>query len=79
MASAAPLLRHALEICRFAAGHLVQQHRRQVATQRPEWKTEMEQNFWSDEFVPGDQFRRNIAQEYATIKALFTDLGLAKQ
>ena len=49
------------------------------ATQTPEWKTEMEQNFWSDEFVPGDQFRKNIAQEYATTKALFTDLGLAKQ
>jgi putative tricarboxylic transport membrane protein len=49
------------------------------ATQTPEWKSDMEQNFWSDEFVPGEEFRRNLAQEYATTKALFVDLGLAKQ
>ena len=34
------------------------------ATQTPEWKSDMEQNFWSDEFVPGDEFRKNLAQEY---------------
>jgi putative tricarboxylic transport membrane protein len=49
------------------------------ATQTPEWKADMEQNFWSDEFVLGDEFRKNLAQEYATTKALFVDLGLAKQ
>jgi putative tricarboxylic transport membrane protein len=49
------------------------------ATQTAEWKADMEQNFWSDEFVPGDEFRKSVAQEYATTKALFVDLGLAKQ
>jgi putative tricarboxylic transport membrane protein len=49
------------------------------ATQTPEWKSDMEQNFWSDEFVTGEEFRKNLAQEYATTKALFVDLGLAKQ
>jgi putative tricarboxylic transport membrane protein len=49
------------------------------ATQTADWKADMEQNFWSDEFIPGDEFRKNLAQEYATTKALFVDLGLAKQ
>jgi putative tricarboxylic transport membrane protein len=49
------------------------------ATQTADWKTDMEQNFWSDEFIPGEEFRKNLAQEYATTKALFVDLGLAKQ
>jgi putative tricarboxylic transport membrane protein len=49
------------------------------ATQTPEWKSDMEQNFWSDEFILGEAFRRNLAEEYATTKALFVDLGLAKQ
>jgi putative tricarboxylic transport membrane protein len=48
------------------------------ATQTPEWKSDMEQNFWSDEFIPGAEFRKNLAQEYATTKAMFVDLGLAK-
>ena len=49
------------------------------ATVSPEWKTVMEQNFWSDNFVPGTEFRKTLPAEYATVKALFTDLGLAKQ
>jgi hypothetical protein len=39
----------------------------------------LEQNFWSDEFIPGDEFRRSLEQEYATTKALFAELGLGKQ
>jgi putative tricarboxylic transport membrane protein len=49
------------------------------ATQTPEWKSDMEQNFWSDEFVPGEAFRKSLDQEYATAKALFVELGIAKQ
>jgi putative tricarboxylic transport membrane protein len=49
------------------------------STQTPEWKSDMEQNFWSDEFIPGEEFRRSLEQEYATTKALFAELGLAKQ
>jgi putative tricarboxylic transport membrane protein len=49
------------------------------ATQTPEWKSDMEQNFWSDEFVPGEEFRKSLAQDYATTKTLFVELGLAKQ
>ena len=49
------------------------------ATQTADWKTDMEQNFWSDNFVPGAEFRKSLPQEYATLKAVFTDFGLAKQ
>ncbi len=49
------------------------------ATESTEWKTDMEQNFWSDNFVPGAEFRKSLAQEYATLKSVFVDLGLAKQ
>ena len=49
------------------------------ATQSADWKADMEQNFWSDNFVPGEEFRKSIAQEYATVKSLFVDLSLAKQ
>jgi putative tricarboxylic transport membrane protein len=49
------------------------------ATQTQDWKTDMEQNFWSDNFVPGAEFRKTLPQEYATLKAVFTDFGLAKQ
>jgi putative tricarboxylic transport membrane protein len=48
------------------------------ATQTADWKAEMEQNFWSDEFIRGEEFRKNLPQEYATTKALFVEFGLAK-
>jgi putative tricarboxylic transport membrane protein len=48
------------------------------ATETPEWKADIEQNFWSDHFVPGEEFRKNLAQEYGTMKSLFADLGLAR-
>ena len=49
------------------------------ATQTADWKTDMEQNFWSDNFIAGAEFRKSLPQEYATLKAVFTDLALAKQ
>jgi putative tricarboxylic transport membrane protein len=48
-------------------------------TETAEWKADIDRNFWSGNFVPGDEFRRNLAQEYATMKSLFVDLGLARQ
>ncbi len=49
------------------------------ATQTPEWRTDLEKNYWSDYFVTGAQFRKNLDQEYADIKVVLTELGLAKQ
>jgi len=48
------------------------------ATEAPEWKTDIERNFWSDDFVAGEQFRKDLDQDYAAMKAVLVDLGLAK-
>ena len=48
------------------------------ATDTPDWKADLEKNFWTDHFVTGAQLRKDIEQEYATTKAVLADLGLAK-
>lgn len=48
------------------------------ATEAPEWKTDLERNYWSDDFVPSAQFRKDLDKDYAAMKALLTELGLAK-
>jgi len=49
------------------------------ATQVPEWRADLEKNYWSDEFVTGAQFRKDLDKEYANMKAVLTELGLAKR
>jgi len=49
------------------------------ATEAPEWKTDLERNYWSDDFVPSAQFRKDLDQDYAAMKTLLTELGLAKK
>ena len=48
------------------------------ATQAPEWKADIEKNFWSDDFVTGEQFRKDLDKDYADMRAVLVDLGLAK-
>ena len=48
------------------------------ATQSPEWKADIEKNFWSDDFVTGEQFRKDLDKDYADMRAVLVDLGLAK-
>jgi len=48
------------------------------ATQVPEWKEGILQNYWSDDFVTGAQFAKDLAKEYADTRAVLVDLGLAK-
>jgi putative tricarboxylic transport membrane protein len=48
------------------------------ASQSAEWKTELERNYWSDDFVTSAQFRKDLDKDYADMKAVLTDLGLAK-
>lgn len=48
------------------------------ATQAPEWKADIAKNFWADDFVAGEQFRKDLEQDYGAMKAVLTDLGLAK-
>lgn len=48
-------------------------------TETAEWKADIEKNFWLDDFVTGPQFRKDLDKEYADMKAVLVDLGLAKQ
>ncbi|MGH8660535.1 MAG: tripartite tricarboxylate transporter substrate binding protein [Burkholderiales bacterium] len=49
------------------------------ATQVPEWRTDLEKNYWSDDFVGSQQFRKDLEKDYAEMKAVLVDLGLARQ
>ena len=48
------------------------------ATEAPEWKADLEKNYWANVFVTGDQFRKDLDQDYAGMKAVLADIGLAK-
>jgi len=49
------------------------------ATQVPEWKTDLERNYWSDDFVTSAQFRKDLEKDYADMKTVLVDIGLARQ
>ena len=49
------------------------------ATQVPEWREDLERNFWSDDFVTSAQFKKDLDKDYGEMKAVLVDLGLAKQ
>jgi putative tricarboxylic transport membrane protein len=51
---------------------------RKVA-EAPEWKADLEKNFWTDHFVTGAALKKELEQEYAADKAVLVDLGLAKR
>lgn len=44
-----------------------------------EWKADLEKNFWANDFVAGDQFRKDLDTDYAAMKSVLIDIGLAKQ
>jgi len=48
-------------------------------TESPEWKADLEKNYWSDDFVTSAQFRKDLEKDYADMKAVLVELGLAKQ
>ena len=48
------------------------------ATEAPEWKADLEKNFWANVFVTGEQFSKELEQDYAGMRAILADLGLAK-
>ncbi len=51
---------------------------RKVAS-TPEWKADLDKNYWSDDFVGSAQFSKDIVKDYNDIKAVLIDIGLAKQ
>lgn len=48
------------------------------STEAPEWKEELEKNIWSNVFTGSAQFTKDLEQDYAGMKAVLVDLGLAK-
>ena len=47
-------------------------------TETAEWKTDLERNFWQEEFQTGAAFKKDIEGDYVATKALLIELGLAK-
>ena len=48
------------------------------ATMVPEWKEGIERNYWSNDFVTSAQFKKDLDKDYAEMKSVLVDLGLAK-
>jgi putative tricarboxylic transport membrane protein len=48
------------------------------ATAAPEWKADLEKNYWSDDFATSAQFRKDLETDYAAMSAIMAELGLAK-
>ena len=49
------------------------------ATETPEWQDELQRNYWSNDFLTGAAFRKDLDQTYDAMKAVLVELGLAKQ
>lgn len=47
-------------------------------TETPEWKSDLEKNYWTDEFVIGPALKKMLDDEFVETKAVLADLGLAK-
>jgi putative tricarboxylic transport membrane protein len=50
---------------------------RKVA-QTPEWKKDLEENFWVNAYTSAPETRRRLDAEYAEIKQVMSELGIAK-
>jgi putative tricarboxylic transport membrane protein len=48
------------------------------ATEAPEWKQDLERNYWVNVFTAGDAFAKELERDYASMKAVLADIGLAK-
>ena len=44
----------------------------------PAWKNDLERNYLTDDFALSERFKTNLQQDYASMKAVLGDLGLAK-
>ena len=48
------------------------------ATEVAEWKADLQKNMWADAFIAGDAFRKELDSDYAEMKGVLSDIGLAK-
>ncbi len=44
----------------------------------PEWKADLERNYWSNDFALSEQFKTDLKQDYVSMKAVLAELGLAR-
>jgi putative tricarboxylic transport membrane protein len=49
------------------------------ASQTPEWQEDLKKNYWSNDFLTGKAFAKDLEDTYAAMKSVLVDLGLAKQ
>ncbi len=48
------------------------------ATEAPEWKDDLDKNMWSNVFLGSAQFAKELDKDYADMKGVLVDIGLAK-
>jgi putative tricarboxylic transport membrane protein len=48
------------------------------ATDTPEWKRDLETNYWSSYVVTSAQLKKDLDKEYAEMKSVLAEIGLAK-
>ena len=48
------------------------------ATEAPEWKDDLDKNMWSNVFLSSAQFAKELDKDYADMKSVLVDIGLAK-
>ena len=48
------------------------------ATEAPEWKEDLDKNFWSNVFLNSAQFAKELDRDYVDMKSVLVDIGLAK-
>lgn len=48
------------------------------ATEAPEWKEDLDKNFWSNVFLNSAQFTKELDRDYVDMKSVLVDIGLAK-
>lgn len=49
------------------------------ATEVPAWKEGLKKNYWSDDFVTGKEFAKDLDKDYEAMRSVLADLGLAKR
>ena len=49
------------------------------ASKTPKWQADLKKNYWSDDFTVGAEFAKELDANYAAMKSVLVDLGLAKQ
>ena len=47
-------------------------------TERPEWQQDLRKNYWTNVFLPGKAFAKELDEDYTAMKSVLVDLGLAK-